>query len=371
MDRLEWIGLIVCVAASVGALAIAGVRRNRFGLAIGGVFAAFVATMGTTEWLFPETFQRWMQEDGWEEWATAFAWATAGAVAARCVLSRPIPIATRAALAGVALLCLFAAGEEISWGQRLFGLRPPDLLLEYNNQQELNLHNLVKSTILIALVAAGWALVLPSIARIWSGRGIGRAAAAASPPGWLALWASWVIWLAVTRPFPFAGEVAELLLAQLFLIGVGERARAQGLLASWKPVAACMGASLGLGVVTPPAVDALLAPSDPDRAARVRRELEILGMNLPSAVSPRLLSRSRVHKRLFTAVHDGYLRFEGAGSLFFLDPWQNPYWIEYAREEGGAWLYSFGPNRRRDSADQNRMRLQGDDIGLFVPLQVR
>lgn len=41
------------------------------------------------------------------------------------------------------LLCLFGAGEEISWGQRLFGLETPDYLKERNAQGELGLHNLV------------------------------------------------------------------------------------------------------------------------------------------------------------------------------------------------------------------------------------
>lgn len=37
---------------------------------------------------------------------------------------------------------LFLAGEEISWGQRMFGLRLPENLRAANLQGELNLHNL-------------------------------------------------------------------------------------------------------------------------------------------------------------------------------------------------------------------------------------
>ena len=40
------------------------------------------------------------------------------------------------------LCLLFAAGEEISWGQRLFKIRPPDFFLENSIQYEFNLHNL-------------------------------------------------------------------------------------------------------------------------------------------------------------------------------------------------------------------------------------
>jgi len=33
-------------------------------------------------------------------------------------------------------------GEEISWGQRIFGFQTPELLHELNAQQEFNIHNL-------------------------------------------------------------------------------------------------------------------------------------------------------------------------------------------------------------------------------------
>jgi len=43
---------------------------------------------------------------------------------------------------GVALLFFFGAGEEISWGQRIFGFETPETLAQVNKQDELNLHNL-------------------------------------------------------------------------------------------------------------------------------------------------------------------------------------------------------------------------------------
>lgn len=43
---------------------------------------------------------------------------------------------------GLALLFFFGAGEEISWGQRIFGFATPEALAEVNKQDELNLHNL-------------------------------------------------------------------------------------------------------------------------------------------------------------------------------------------------------------------------------------
>lgn len=42
-----------------------------------------------------------------------------------------------------ALAFFLVAGEEISWGQRLFNIESPQYFLEKNAQQEVNLHNLV------------------------------------------------------------------------------------------------------------------------------------------------------------------------------------------------------------------------------------
>lgn len=40
-------------------------------------------------------------------------------------------------------MCLYVAGEEISWGQRLFNFDVPQLFQRYNLQQETNLHNFI------------------------------------------------------------------------------------------------------------------------------------------------------------------------------------------------------------------------------------
>ena len=41
------------------------------------------------------------------------------------------------------LFCLIACGEEISWGQRIFGVQTPEFLKKINRQDETNLHNIV------------------------------------------------------------------------------------------------------------------------------------------------------------------------------------------------------------------------------------
>lgn len=42
----------------------------------------------------------------------------------------------------LALLFFFAAGEEISWGQRIFNVQTPDALNAINNQGEITVHNI-------------------------------------------------------------------------------------------------------------------------------------------------------------------------------------------------------------------------------------
>jgi hypothetical protein len=42
----------------------------------------------------------------------------------------------------LALLFMFGAGEEISWGQRIFAIETPEMLQNGNVQDEINIHNL-------------------------------------------------------------------------------------------------------------------------------------------------------------------------------------------------------------------------------------
>lgn len=48
----------------------------------------------------------------------------------------------RISFLGLSLLFLLATMEEISWGQRFFGIETPDLIKGINFQKELNFHNL-------------------------------------------------------------------------------------------------------------------------------------------------------------------------------------------------------------------------------------
>lgn len=84
-------------------------------------------------------------EDGFIEWCTVVVLFCAMIVCGRRFLDlkgkRNGLFLTITGL--LTFLCLFGAGEEISWGQRIFGIETPDYLKDRNAQGELGLHNLV------------------------------------------------------------------------------------------------------------------------------------------------------------------------------------------------------------------------------------
>jgi len=90
-------------------------------------------------------FEDYVKEDGIVEWLTVGGLLLGSFVCfSRLVIlwnkrSRWFLLVTF----GLGLFLFFAAGEEISWGQRIFGLKTPEYFEEHNAQHETNLHNLV------------------------------------------------------------------------------------------------------------------------------------------------------------------------------------------------------------------------------------
>lgn len=94
----------------------------------------------------PEYFKNtYVVEDGMIEWLTVFALVASAILMLKRAWSlkgiRPGLFLFVTVMA--AAVFLFGAGEEISWGQRLFSIETPEWLAEKNKQSEMNLHNLV------------------------------------------------------------------------------------------------------------------------------------------------------------------------------------------------------------------------------------
>ena len=92
----------------------------------------------------PGSYRFLVREDSWVEYLTFFsyllAFILASGIAAGCRKRGQRGLAVIHAL--LAFVFLVFAGEEISWGQRLLGIQPPEFFARHSFQYEMNFHNL-------------------------------------------------------------------------------------------------------------------------------------------------------------------------------------------------------------------------------------
>jgi hypothetical protein len=328
----------------------------------------------------PDLYYRIAQEDELVEWGSAWAFLLASllhlALALRC---RPLQAWFSL---GVAAFCLFVAGEEVSWGQRLVGYRPPAYFLEHNFQQELNVHNVVDKELrkaALTAVIAGYGLLLPLLGwaapRLTGRLGVWPPPAALAP----AFLATLIFYL--QYPLDFSGEWVELALGLGFLFSgallltAGEQT--PGLLSGPTPSVLVSLAVVALLAVATEHWTREREASRPELVDLARLETEALGADLAEGEG----TRCGLHKRLYTfraAYRADQLAAGRFAALtqrglpedrarFFLDPWNSPYWIRSTcdgkADRRATLVYSFGPNRRRDSGP---WQLEGDDVGSVV-----
>jgi hypothetical protein len=94
----------------------------------------------------PEYFDNeYTREDGTVEWSTSIMllFISILCFSRLFTLGKVKPFLWKLGVLGFALLFLFGAGEEISWGQRLLDIESSDFFKENNAQEETNLHNLI------------------------------------------------------------------------------------------------------------------------------------------------------------------------------------------------------------------------------------
>jgi hypothetical protein len=327
-----------------------------------------IATLLALAELEPRHFQRLMQEDGWAEWATFAAFASAAWLTLR--RTSGAKGLERVWIVGLGLFCVFVAGEEISWGQRLVGYRPPDFFLEQNFQQEANLHNLLKGLLDTRFVVLGIALAYGVLGPVLGF--LTLVPRAFVPATALVPTFALIAWLELGYPYELVGELAELLLGLAFLFDAAERSAPEPTVAARNATYA-QAVALSAALVLVPLNDAVVSLHGARFAQAARSELEHMAERMKGSgtLQDRLFRKQHVHKRLYTAARAGYLDLP-AGE-YALDPWHNPYWLAFRKESDGSGkvlVYSFGANHRRetdvDDFARDQFELAGDDLGLVV-----
>lgn len=117
-------------------------------------------------------FERYVEEDGTVEWLTVVGLMMGCIVA----FSRFIRLFKKRSwwfllvTLGLALVLFFGSGEEISWGQRIFGWKTPAYFEKHNAQHETNIHNLIEDGVklnklifstILSIFLAIYLLVIP------------------------------------------------------------------------------------------------------------------------------------------------------------------------------------------------------------------
>ena len=347
------------------------------GTLVNGVVLALAAALGLLSETASDSYYAVVQEDGPVEWVTFWAFAAAAGLAVRELVVSPGR--RRWGLAAVAALCAFIALEEISWGQRLFGYRPPVYFLEHNFQQEFNLHNVASVSLrklAVQALIAGYGIVLPLLCTIPRVAGLAARVGVVAPSVALVPAFAATLVLYVWYPMRFAGEVVELMLGVSFLLAGVLRLSASGL---GRPLAAVCAVAL-LGMVSAGLSQARAA--SPELIATAGRELRALAEDLRRVAEEQGDEGvgCGIHKRLYTYLDRYEVESLRAGAFaagaggptgerheFFLDPWNSPYWVRDKCGDNGArrshFVYSFGPDRGRDSS---AWELRPDDLGEYL-----
>lgn len=175
-----------------GGVGIKRKLKKGFGLILGAVLFLLTISPYCTLFLMPaELRYALMKEDGAFETAAAACWLLCAVIFFFLYIADRsgndfMLFKTRRNIFLLLLAGLFFAGfgEEISWGQRIFGLQTPDPLKEINEQCELNIHNLAGFQVerLFSLFWFTYAFAVPLTIKISR-----RSAAVAAQMNWPAV----------------------------------------------------------------------------------------------------------------------------------------------------------------------------------------
>jgi hypothetical protein len=185
------------------------------------IVLGFLALLACLAIYDPDAYYRSVQEDQALEWASFWSFLVAGLVFGRVAVRKRRSIGGLPWFPmGLALFCLFVAMEEISWGQRIFGHRPPVYFLEQNYQQELNLHNIAGTWLRLFVFRAivlGYGVLLPLVDQIPEARRLLERFGIVPPPASLVPSMLTMFCVHLWYPWKFTGEVIECSLGMGFL----------------------------------------------------------------------------------------------------------------------------------------------------------
>ena len=196
-----------------------------------------------------------------------------------------------------------------------------------------------------------------------------------------------IFWIHLEYPWKFTGEITECALGFGFLFAA--LANAADLAEARSSESLARAASLPILAVVLGAGTAAWSQNrtsqDPTYVERAQAESRALVHDFATLAKKEKrasITKCGLHKRLYTfavqkeragELAEGTFAGLTAGGMpeeraeYFLDPWNSPYWVRDRCDEAtgrrSVFIYSFGPNRSRDST---RWEIRGDDVGAFV-----
>jgi hypothetical protein len=195
--------------------------------------------------------------------------------------------------------------------------------------------------------------------------------------------------LYVAYPWEFTGEIVELMLGYCFLfsaLAVRPQTAASVARAPRSLLTSLIGSTavvVLLSFATAAGVR-LISSDDTTLTATASVEVAALREDFLRPARPErgiYITPCGLHKRVYSYVEKYRAKYLTRGSFagleaqgmstdrarYFLDPWNGPYWIRDSCDDDSGkrviFVYSFGPNRLRDSSP---WQLSGDDVGAYL-----
>jgi hypothetical protein len=362
-----------------------------WGLLANGIVLGLLASFAWLAAYDPDAYYRSVQEDQVVEWASFWSFLIAGLVFGMVAVRQRRSIGALPWFPmGLALFCFFVAMEEVSWGQRILGQRPPVYFLEKNYQQELNLHNIAGTWLRLFVFRAiviGYGVLLPILVRIPEARRQLERLRIVPPPIPLVPSMLAMFCVHLWYPWKFTGEIIECLLGMGFLFAAIANASQLAPERNRRPIRWTIAFTFLIVALAFSTAwwSQNRKADDHANVAFAEAETQALARDLIEAANARhkqTITGCGLHKRIYTFVEGNQVaRPLGKGGFaalisrglpsaraeFYLDPWNSPYWIRDRCDEKtglrSVFVYSYGPNRIRDSS---RWEILHDDVGAYV-----